>query len=124
MDLSSIVANTRTIQIKHPGTGAEIGLAIDLVSLTDDRVKLVERQNRNKLMRKGMKNVSAEQLDKTADDVLIATMVSWKWAKDATFDGEQLEFNRKNIDRLFAKLPFVRTQIDEELANEADFFQS
>lgn len=124
MDLSSIVANTRTIQIKHPNTGKDIGLAIDIVSLTDDRVKTVERQNRNKIMRKGMRKVSAESVDQSADDILIAAMTGWAWADDATFHGEQPGFNSENVQAVIDELPFVRSQIDEELANEADFFQS
>ncbi len=128
MDISKIEASTRTIDISHPGTGEFLGLSIDIVDMTDDRVRAAERRGRNKVLSKGAKKISAEMLDKTADDILVAAVVGWTWGKnekgeDANFEGEKLPFNPKNVIKVVTALPFIREQIDDELGNISDFYQ-
>jgi hypothetical protein len=53
MDILAIQPSTITVDIKHPATGAPIGLQVECVSLEDDRVKVVERQIKNRALKGG-----------------------------------------------------------------------
>ncbi len=123
VDISKIEPTSRVIDIKHPSTDKPIGLSLEIVALSDDRVKAAERRGRDKVLRKGVKRISAEVIDDTAEDVVVSSVVGWTWAEGVTFHGEQPKFSTKNVRKVIAELDFIREQIDEGLSNTADFFQ-
>jgi hypothetical protein len=62
MDLLSLNPNTITIDLKHPATGAPLGVSVELQSLESDAVKAVERALKNKALRGGRNTVTAEKI--------------------------------------------------------------
>jgi len=120
MDILAIQPNTIIVQIKHPATGAPIGLQIECVSLEDDRVKAVERAIKNKALR-GAK-MTAEKIEDNTVDLLAAAIVGWHW-DDGLSLGELKEppLTKMNVVKLL-EVAWVAKQIDTALGDEAAFF--
>lgn len=123
MDISTIVATERTIDIKHPVDGSQIGLKITLRPESDPTVVAARRRFLNdRLARRG--KVTAEKIEQQQHQVIVAAVGGWTWVGDLTFEGSVPEFNEVNLLKVLKKLPWVRDQIDEELGDAAAFFQS
>lgn len=138
MDILAIQPTTITVDIKHPATGAPIGIQIECVSLEDDRVKAVERVIKNKALRGGRNVMTAERIEDNTINLLAAAVVGWKWEKPlispangkkpAVYgDQPDLEgdanpaFNRINVGKVLA-VGWIAHQIDTALGDEAAFF--
>ncbi|MCO6050839.1 hypothetical protein NGM99_13730 [Mesorhizobium sp. RP14(2022)] len=122
MDILSIQPSTITVDIKHPATGAPIGLTVECVSLEDDKVKAVERAIKNKALRGGRNTVTAEKIEDNTVAILTAAITSWKWAKDLTLgDLKDPPLNRENAGKLLA-VGWIAKQIDTALGDDTAFF--
>ena len=140
MDILAIQPSTVTVDIKHPATGAPIGVQIECTSLEADAVKAVERAIKNKALRGGRNVMTAEKIEDNTIALLSAAIVGWKWdkplispangKKPAVYgDQPDLEgdanpaFNKINVAKLL-EVGWVAKQIDAALGDEAGFFAS
>ncbi|WP_379069369.1 hypothetical protein ACHMW4_03930 [Mesorhizobium sp. UC22_110] len=138
MDILSLQPGNISVEIKHPATGAPIGLTIECVSLEDDRVKAVERQIKNRALRGGRNTVTAEKIEDNTVEILAAAIVGWKWErpllapavgkKEAVYgeqpnlDGdENPQLTKINVSKLLA-VSWIAKQVDTALGDEAAFF--
>lgn len=122
MDILAIKPSTLFVDIKHPATGAPIGLQVECVSLEDDRVRRVERAIRNKALRGGRNSVTAEKLEDNTVQILIAAIVGWTWNSGLTLgDLSAPPLNPANVEKLLA-VGWIAKQIDTALGDEAAFF--
>lgn len=143
MDLLSLQPNTISVHLKHPATGALLGVSVELRSLESDEVKAVERTIKNKALKSGRNSVTAEKIDDNTVVLLAAAIVSWSWAKPILVaekkdtDGKPIPAvygeepslggdskpacNDANKRKLLA-VPALAKQIDEALGDEAAFF--
>lgn len=123
MDISTIVAAERTIDIKHPASGQPIGLKVTLRPDSDPAVTAARRSFLNdRLQRRG--KVTAEKIEEQNQRVIVAAVSGWTWEGDLTFEGGKPDFNEINLVKVLKKLTWVRDQIDEELGDAAAFFPS
>lgn len=124
MDILAIQPSTISVDIKHPATGAPIGLKIECVSLEDDRVKQVERAIKNRALRGGRNTVTAEKLDDNTVDILSAAIIGWTWADGLTLgDLKNPPLSKINVSKLLAA-SWIAKQIDTALGDEAAFFST
>lgn len=122
MDILAIQPSTITVDIKHPATGAPIGLQVECVSLEDDRVKAVERAIKNRALRGGRNTVTAEKIEDNTVELLSAAVVGWKWADGLTLgDLKSPPLSKINVGKLLA-VGWIAKQIDTALGDEAAFF--
>lgn len=122
MDILAIQPATTTVDIKHPGTGAPIGLKLECVSLEDDRVKTVERAIKNRALRGGRNSVTAEKIEDNTVEILSAAIVGWEWGKDLSLgDLKSPPLSKANVAKLLA-IGWVAKQVDTALGDEASFF--
>lgn len=122
MDILGIQPSTITVDIKHPATGAPIGLSVECVSLEDDRVKSVERAIKNRALRGGRNTVTAEKIEDNTVELLTAAIVGWKWEAELTLgDLKSPPLSKINVGKLLA-VGWVAKQIDTALGDEAAFF--
>lgn len=143
MDISGIKPTTRTIEIKHPGTGDPIGIRVKLVSMDDDRLVKVKRAILDERLRLESRNKSfkADDIEANTHKLLFNATLGWEWydqpevtneagdvTKEAvecpTFDGAVPEFNQRNFVRVVKELPWFAEQIQEELNERKDFFDN
>ena len=88
-----------------------------------ERIKTKILDERLALEAKG-KNFKADQINKNRDMILFRAMTAWDWSGDTTFEGEKPELNQVNVLKVFAKLPWFRTQIDEAFSELEGFFST
>lgn len=123
MDILAIVPSTVTVSLKHPTTARPVGISLEIVSLDDDRVKQVERVIRNKALKAGRNNVTAEKLESHEMEILAASIVGWTWDGDVSLgDLKNPPLNRANVIKLLS-LNWVKKQVDEALGDVGAFFQ-
>lgn len=123
MDLSTIETRERRVSLTHPATGEPLGLHVTLRPTDHEEVEKVRRRNLNKRLASRNSRITAEQAEAQAKDVLIAAVADWEWDEGASFNGEQLECTEENVRKVLSVKP-IRDQIDQELGDEAAFFQS
>lgn len=127
MELTSIKPQTITLHLKHPETGAKIGVAVELQSLKSEPVKAAERVLKNQALKGGRNNITAEKIDDNTYTLLAACIVSWKFGTGedgsvAELDGDKApECNRANKAKLLG-VGWIADQIDAALGDETAFF--
>lgn len=124
VDLLAIAPETTTVSIKHPKTGAIIGLTVDLLPLTDIKVKTTIRgirETEKKLARRG-KTFNTLETEQNNITIIISAIAGWRWDDGANLGGEQLPFNEKNARKLL-EIDWLNTQLDLELGDTSQFFR-
>lgn len=124
MDISNIVANSRTIDILHPATGAPTGLKITLLPRTDEKVERAQRAILNRRLSSRKANVTAEQVEAEGIELLIAGIEDWEWGGDAKFEGDKPEFTPEIARKVLNTAKWIKAQIDREAGYEEAFFTS
>ncbi|MDO6966987.1 hypothetical protein [Rhizobium alvei] len=124
MDLLSITPNTTFLALKHPATGEDIGVTVELRSLESDEVKAVERMIKNKALKGGRNTVTAEKIDDNAAAILSAAIVSWSFSGDANLGGDKNPACNDANKRKLLSVPPIAKQIDQALGDETAFFAS
>ncbi|NLS03624.1 hypothetical protein HGP14_09660 [Rhizobium sp. P32RR-XVIII] len=122
MDLLSLNPNTITVDLKHPATGAPLGVSVELQSLESDAVKAVERQLKNKALRAGRNTVTAEKIEDNTVAILSAAIVSWVFSGEANLGGDKKPACTDANKRKLLAVPALAKQIDSALGDDAAFF--
>lgn len=123
-DLASIEYVEKTIQIVHPATKEELGVAVTIMSPDDKRMEAIKTKilDQQLKLQAGNKNLKADQIKHNRDMILFRAITGWEWSKDATFDGEKPELTQRNVLAVFEKLPWFRNQVDEGFSELESFF--
>ena len=124
MDITSIAASERPVEINHPGTGEPIGLTVTLRPESDPEVEAVRRKWLNEKLQRRSGRMTAERLEEVQITLITAAVTGWDWAGDLTFKDEKPEFTPANLRKVLRELPWVKAQLDEALGDEAAFFQN
>lgn len=129
-NITDIKPNTTSVDIVHPGTGAKIGLTVEMVSLDDDRVKSVTRRVTDARLKKAArgKNFTSEEIEENEINIIAAASVGWTWCEDddgepGNIDGEQPKFSNAAV-RSLLKTAWVREQLNTALGDTERFFQN
>lgn len=127
MDISKLKPVERTIEIKHPVTGLNLGVSVTIISPDDERLKAATRavQDRNLLNRQKNKTITTVDVEENTTKLMVAAILSWNWyGKDIDFEGKKPEFTPENVKKILTTpgLEWFRRQIDEELSETKSFF--
>lgn len=124
MDISKLASDTTTIEIKHPGTGAPIGITVEVRSPECDEIKVINRAWQNRALKSRGKEIDATEIEKQALDVMVASIASWEWADGLEWEGEKPDnsdaFKRKVLSSKSGA--FILRQVDKAMGDEARFF--
>lgn len=123
MDILALAPNTITVDLKHPATDAPLGVKVELQSLESDEVKAVERTLKNKALKSGRNNVTAERIDDNTTAILSAAIVGWVFSGDANLGGDKKPACTPANKRKLLSVAALAKQIDLALGNEAAFFE-
>ena len=100
--------------------GAEIG--ITLVGKDSDVYRKAQRVVTNRrLSKKTNATLTAERLESEANEVLARCTISWT---GVVYEGNELEFSFASAKMLYTQLPWVKEQVDEFVAERANFLGS
>lgn len=116
------------LHLLHPGTGEPIydetgePVGINLLGKDSKEYRSSQRAISNRrLNRKGNAAITAERIEAEANEVLAKCTKSWK---GIVLNGESLECNFNNAKNLYATVPWVKEQVDEFVAERANFLGS
>lgn len=124
MDIASIKADSRAVEITHPATGEKLGIRITLLPDTDPKVKKVQREFQNRQFANRKMKLTAEQLESNTFESLVAAVSGWEWyGEDAVFEGEKPEFSDENVRRVLKKAVFIKEQLLDEFNNREAFYE-
>lgn len=138
-DLANIKPTSRTIEIRHPGTGRPLGVRVPLVSLDDERLTKLKRSITDKRMHleaRG-KTFKAEDIEANRLSIIMTAMTGWEWynptgkegdegydpEEQATFNGEIPEYKPSNVRAVLTELTWFGDQINEALGETESFFK-
>lgn len=129
------------IELVHPTTGAKLGLFAKVLGkhsqvfrdIQRDRVNARLRREQGGFRSSAANNLTAEQIEAEAVELLIACTVDWfTRSKDAKgnvvekpgwpFGKEQLVFNTQNALKVYSVL-WVRDQIDNAIGDLGNFIK-
>lgn len=123
-DLSNIQPKNREFEVVNPATDEPTGLVFTLRPDSDEAVKKFERNWTNQQLRKrGSQKLTAEGIEYRNKGRIVAAVAGWRWDRDANWHGDKPEFSEEKL-REVLKVAWIYKQLDEELANDAAFFQS
>jgi hypothetical protein len=123
VELGSLSVSARSFEIKHPGTGANIGLRIVIQPSWSESVRRAVHENSARLMlasREGREQ-TFEEREASNFAYFAALIVGWDWY-DATLDGEKPQLTADTLRNVLARFPWMQQQIDREAGNDKDFF--
>ncbi|MAO65047.1 MAG: hypothetical protein CL666_08605 [Balneola sp.] len=132
MDLSNLSVDpenqTAVLTVLHPTTHApltdEDGNEVTITIHGPDSKAQTELQRkfRNKALKDGVKrknmSISSEQLEARALDMDVAATADWQ---NIGLDGKELECTPENVKMVYTKLPWIREQVEEFMADRANF---
>ena len=128
---ASTVKDTTTVTITDPHYPFEPLKNADGTEMTvvvhgpfSPKYKQIELSVQNARMRKlqskkGRANFTAEEIEQSAEEMLIACIESW----NLTVDKDPLEFSEPNVRKVFQEFPWVRSQIDAVIGDETNFLE-
>lgn len=140
MELATLKPQERTIEIKHPSTGENLGVRVRIMSMDDDRLKTIKREITDQRLKLEQRNKAfkADDIEANGRRLLFKATLGWEWynptgsegdegySVDAmpSFNGEVPEYNQRNFVDVVSAIPWFAKQINEELDDEKAFFDN
>lgn len=130
IDLSSFdtvsAANAgATMELLHPATKTPLRqengepITITVAGMDSDVFRKAQRGATNRrLAQRGKVKLNAEELEAESIETLAACTLGWSGIVVA---GQPLPFDRANAVKLYTTLPWVREQLDEFVADRANY---
>lgn len=138
MDLSGLKPARRTIEIKHPGEGTNLGVRVHIKSIDDPCHQELKRAitDRSLYLQQRGKTFKAEEIEENMRKLLFNTVDGWEWYNPTgeegdpgydpermpSFEGEVPVCNQRNFNRVMIALPWFQDQINEEASERKAFF--
>lgn len=122
-DIANLTPTEGILQITHPATGEELGIAVTTLYIEDDELQRLRRgiRNRaNKLSQRGG-SFKAEEEEENLHELCAKAIRSWDWGTN-TFHGVKPECTPKVIKEVFVKLPWFLRQVNEFISEQKNFF--
>jgi hypothetical protein len=131
LDTRTAADQGQVMEIIHPQTGEVMRqdngepVTITLAGRDSDRVKRLERANRDRMIkagsRRGTSGITADDLDRQTVERLVAATIAWS---GIMLDGELIECNSANARRLYERVDFVREDADAFITDRANFLKA
>jgi len=122
MDISKLtISDNFDVEITMPN-GAETDLIITVAGQDSDVYKKHAMSTRNKRikdMQRGKKNnTTAEQLEESGVDLLVACSVGWRGFE---LNGEQIVFSADAVRDIYEQHAWIRDQVDVAIVDRSNF---
>lgn len=118
------------IAVRHPKTNVALGITITVCGTDSETYKRIQRKQMNRRLEQSQRSrnnkvvMTAEEIEAEAMDVLIGCTKAWatgsrpeiEFAKD-----EWLPCTPENVRRMYEDLPWMKEQVDQEIADRSNF---
>jgi len=109
------------MELEHPVTGEPLGIKIKVAGVDSDYYRKEMRRQQNKRLKKGIRTISAEELENEVIELLVACTLDWEGIE---YEGKVLECNKENARMIYKKFPWIREQVDNFINDRANFLKS
>jgi len=129
MDLATLepTADSVPVQLRHPTTNerltteAGVAITVSIVGMDSEQFRTRHRAIINKRLNAGKKaKVTAEEIEAESIDTIAACITGWQ---NIDLDGKPLDFSKASAKTLLTRLPWLREQLDEAIADRANFLK-
>lgn len=127
-DLSGLeTKETATMEPVHPKTmqplvdGEGNKVTITVYGPDSEQRRKLDRKATNRRLKQakaGRINVTAEELEAEAMEVLVNCTVDWE---NIALDGKVLECNEKNVRKVYNQYSWLREQVDDFINDDSNF---
>lgn len=142
IDLASFDAATpcdagAEIELMHPVSGAPIGVFVTVLGKYSKVFLDHTRRNSNEYLRKAQmlkkrgrddETPTVEKFEEKSIEMLVACTTAWRTGDKPmiVFEGKELPFSTANASLIYSssKLSWIRTQVDEAIADLGNFMKS
>lgn len=121
LDIASPANEGVWMELEHPVTGEPLGIKIKLAGVDSDYYKKEIRRQQNKRLKKGIRNIKAEELENEAIELLVACTLAWE---NVEYNGEALECKPENVRKIYKEFPWIREQVDSFINDRANFVKN
>ena len=130
-DLGNIItaddSNGEFLHLMNPGNGEPLtnddgsNVGIYLLGKDSDAYRLAQRKITNRrLSQKGNTSITAERIEIEANEILANCTVSWT---GIVYNGEVLVCDIANAKMIYKDLPWLKEQVDEFVAERANYLE-
>lgn len=130
MDLSTLepTPDSVPVPLRHPTTAERLlsdtgaPITISIVGMDSEQFRARHRAIINRRLSAGKKaKVTAEEIEAESIDTIAACITGWQHVE---LDAKVLEFSKANAKVLLTRLPWLREQLDEAIADRANFLKT
>lgn len=118
------------IEIYHPKTNLALGITVTVCGTDSDTYKKIQRKQLNRRLEQQSRNrkmqMTAEELEAEALDVLVACTKAWATGQTAAIElnpDEWLDCTPENVRRVYEELPWLKEQVDQAIGDRSNFLQ-
>jgi len=130
MDLASLepISDGAVIPLRHPVTDLPLTtdkgepITVTVVGMDSDQFKARQRVIINRRIKAGKKaTATAEGIEEEALDALASCVTA---LSNIVLDGKPVDHSTANVKLLFSRLPWLKEQVDEAVADRANFLKA
>jgi hypothetical protein len=130
MDLSTLEPTTDSVPVplRHPVTNEKLlaaggaPITVNIVGMDSEQFRTRHRAIINRRLSAGKKaKVTAEEIEAESIDTIAACITGWQQIE---LDGKPLEYSKGAAKTLLTRLPWLREQLDEAIADRANFLKT
>lgn len=137
MDLSTLEPTTDSVSVplRHPTTNEKLfwedepgqpdkskPVTVNIVGMDSEAFRTRHRAIINKRLNAGKKaKITAEEIESESIDTIAVCITGWQ---HVGLDKKPLEYSRANAKVLLTRLPWLREQLDEAIADRANFLKT
>lgn len=120
------------ITICHPKTNLPLDITITVCGSDSETFRKISRKQLNRRLEQSNKargrqvQMTAEELEAEALDVLVACTKSWATGSRPEIElepGEWLPCTPENVRKVYEELPWLREQIDQAIGDRSNFLR-
>lgn len=124
LDVSADAEKGATLEIRHPVTDEvlrdDAGNPLTITLMGADSRTFKRAVNDIQMASSARKKVSAAEVERNTVDALARATVGW--SDNWTWGGKPFAFSAENCRKLYAERTWVRSQVDEFVADRSQFF--
>jgi hypothetical protein len=91
---------------------------LKLLGSDSDAYKKTMRKQQDRHLKKGLRKLTSEQVEADSTELIVSCTVDWKNMQE---NGDDLEFTKENVRRVYKTYDFVREQAREFVEDRSNF---
>lgn len=108
------------LELEHPVNGTPLDVFITVLGVDSAEYKKAQHATSNRFLKKKKMKLTSEEFDANALETLVACTTGWR---NMVYEGEELPFTKNNVKMLYTKVPWIREQVDEAIADRSNFLR-